>query len=145
MLEAVSAQFRAAAEAFVPEVRRLDEEEYARLVQIVEGALADRPPGVRRQLLLFLRILDWLALPLHGRRLRHLDRERRAAFLRRLQDGPFLTARRGVWGLRTLVFMGYYGREAAREEVGYRAHPAGWEAASADGRRAGGPTDGSAR
>lgn len=46
MLEAVSAQFRAAAEAFVPEVRRLDEGEYARLVRIVEGALADRPPGV---------------------------------------------------------------------------------------------------
>lgn len=101
---------------------------YGRLVEIVEDALADRPPGVRRQLLLFVRVLEWLPVLRYGRRLQSLDRNRRADLLRRLQESRLLAIRRGVWGLRTLVFMGYYGRREARREIGYRARPEGWEA-----------------
>lgn len=125
----MSGRFRAVAEAVVPEVAGLDDEAWADLVEVVEGALADRPADVRRQLLLFLRLVDWLSVPVRARRLQDLGREPRASFLRRLQDSRFLLLRRGVWGLRTLVFMGYYGRPEAREEIGYRARPGGWEAA----------------
>jgi hypothetical protein len=41
---------------------------------------------------------------------------------------PALLLRRGSWGLRTLVLMGYYGRPDAKQEIGYRADPRGWEA-----------------
>ena len=44
-----------------------------------------------------------------------------------MQDAPLLLLRRGFWGLRTLIFMGYYGRDAARDAIGYRADPRGWE------------------
>lgn len=127
-LEPVAEPFRALAETFVPEVSEMSRPGYRRLVDIVEGALADRFPGVRRQLLLFVRILDWLPLFRYGRRLRSLDRRRRVALLRRLQESRLLAVRRGVWGLRTLVFMGYYGRAEAREEIGYRARAEGWDA-----------------
>ena len=101
---------------------------YGRLTEIVEDALADRPPAIRRQLLLFVRVLHWLPVLRYGRRLPSLDRGRRAELLRWLQDSRILAIRRGVWGLRSLVFMGYYGRQEAREEIGYRARPGGWEA-----------------
>lgn len=120
--------FRALAEAFVPEVSEMSRSGYGRLVEIVEDALSDRPAGIRRQLLLLIRVLDWLPVLRYGRRLRSLDRDRRSDLLRRLQDSRLLAIRRGVWGLRTLVFMGYYGREEAREEIGYRARAGGWEA-----------------
>ena len=39
-----------------------------------------------------------------------------------------LAVRRGFWGLRTLVFMGYYARPEAAAAIGYRADVRGWEA-----------------
>ncbi len=95
---------------------------------MVESALASRPPALRRQLRLFIRLLEWLPLLRYGRRLTRLDPERRARFLSGVQDAPLVLIRRGFWGLRTLVLLGYYARAAAAAEVGYRAHPAGWEA-----------------
>lgn len=136
-LNPVSEPFRALAETFVPEVSEMGRDEYRRLVEIVEAALGDRAPSIRRQLLLFVRLLDWLPVLRYGRRLRSLDRERRAGLLGRLQDSRLLAIRRGVWGLRSLVFMGYYGREEAREEIGYRARPGGWEARDGGAEAAG--------
>lgn len=127
-LEPVAEPFRALAEAFVPEVSEMSPGAYGRLTGIVEDALGDRSPGIRRQLLLFVRVLEWLPVLRYGRRLQSLDRGRRTDLLRRLQDSRLLGIRRGVWGLRSLVFMGYYGREEAREEIGYRARAGGWEA-----------------
>lgn len=121
------ARFAALAEAFVPEARALDAEGWARVLGIVDDALADRDPGVRRQLGLFLRLLDVLAVFRHGRRLGGLSVEDRSRLLRKLQDGPILKARQGVWGLRTLAFMGYYARPEVHAEIGYRGHPDGWE------------------
>src|SRR5207244_1401337 len=56
------------------------------------------------------------------------DPARRARFLDSLQTSRLLLARRGIWGLRTLVLMGYYGRPRAAAAIGYRADPRGWEA-----------------
>jgi len=63
-----------------------------------------------------------------GRPFTSLEPSRRGSFLGAVQDAPWLLVRRGFWGLRTLVFLGYYGRPAAGAEIGYRAHPRGWEA-----------------
>jgi len=83
---------------------------------------------VQRQLTVFLILLEWLPLLRYARRLSRLDSARRANFLDRLQRAPLLLLRRGLWGVRTLILMGYYGRPAAAKEIGYRADARGWEA-----------------
>jgi hypothetical protein len=120
--------FRAVATAVVPEAIRLDEAGWLELEQIIGGALEARPDGLRRQLRIFIRALDVLPVFRYGRTFRGLDPIRRNAFLLGIQDAPLLLLRRGFWGLRTLIFMGYYGREEGRAETGYRADPRGWEA-----------------
>lgn len=127
-LAGLSAPFRAVAGTVVPEAQALDATQWAEMERIITTALADRPVGLVRQLRLLVRALEWLPLLRYGRRLSSLDLARRTAFLSAVQDAPLLLLRRGFWGLRTLILMGYYGRAAASAEIGYRATPAGWEA-----------------
>lgn len=126
--DAVRGAFRAVAATVVPEAVRLDDAGWAGLEQIIGDALAARPAGLRRQLTLFIRALDILPVFRYGRTFQGLDPHRRGLFLLGIQDAPLLLLRRGFWGLRTLIFMGYYGREEGRAETGYRADPRGWEA-----------------
>jgi hypothetical protein len=120
--------FRALARTIVPEATALDDAEWAEVERIIEQGLASRPASVRSQLRILVRALDLIPLLRYGRTFRALDRERRTRFLLGVQDAPLLLLRRGFWGLRTLVFMGYYGRPAAAAAIGYRADPRGWEA-----------------
>lgn len=120
--------FHAAAETVVPELARQPASVRAEVETVVERALADRPPPLRRQLVAFLRLLNLFSLLRFGRRLTRLDPARRARLLTALQDSPVLLLRRGVWGLRTLIFLGYYTRPAAAAEIGWRAHREGWSA-----------------
>lgn len=125
-LAKVRPTFRALAEAIVPGAASLDEAGWAELERIVEEALAKRPPAIRRQLLIFIRLLNVLPVLRRGRTLRRLDAEGRGRFLRAIQDSRLLLLRRGFWGVRTLVLMGYYARPDAYDEVGYRAKLRGW-------------------
>ena len=120
--------FRAVATCVVPEAVRLDAAQWDEMEAIVGRAVAARSRAVQRQLALFLTVLEWLPLLRYARRLSRLDPARRAAFLDWLQRAPLLLLRRGFWGVRTLVLMGYYGRPAAAREIGYRADARGWEA-----------------
>lgn len=120
--------FRAVAETVVPEAARLDPAEWNDVERIVTRAIAARPGRLQRQLALLLRFLEWIPLFRYGRRFSRLDPARRARFLDSLQTSRLLLARRGIWGLRTLVLMGYYGRPRAAAAIGYRADPRGWEA-----------------
>ncbi len=128
LLDSIRPTLRAAAEAFVPEIGAADPAAWNRLEEILAGALGRRPPALRRQLLFFVRVLDLLALARHGRRLAGVPLDRRTALLERLAGSPVLLLRRGVWGLRTLVQMGWYGQADVQAALGYRATPAGWEA-----------------
>ena len=118
--------FRAVARTVVPETTSLDAAGWARLEAIVEDALARRPARMRRQLVLFIRLIDWMSLLRHGRRFRSLGGDARARLLERLQDSPVLLLRRGFWGLRTLVYMGWYAQPSTATRIGYRAHLRGW-------------------
>ncbi len=120
--------FRALSEAFVPEAAELDTAGWRRVAEIAGSGLETRPPAVQRQVVLLVRLLDGLSLLRHGRRLRKLPPERRRHFLDSMQHSRSLLLRRGVWGLRTLAFMGYYARPEVHSEIGYRADPKGWEA-----------------
>lgn len=128
MLTSVRPVLRAVGVTVVPEATRLDEAGWAALERTVAAALAARPAALQRQFLLFLRLMEWLPVVRFGRRFTRLDAARRTRFLKSLQDAPLLLVRRGTWGLRTLLLMGYYGRPEARDEIGYRAHPGGWTA-----------------
>ncbi len=120
--------FRAVAVTIVPEAARLEPAAWDELEGIVARAVAARPRRVRRQLALLLHLLEWLPLLRYGRRLSRLDPARRARLLGSWQTASLLLLRRGVWGVRTLVLMGYYGRPAAAGAIGYRADARGWDA-----------------
>lgn len=128
VLASVRPTFRAVAAVVAPATASLDEAGWQRVEAIVERALAERPPRMRRQLVAFIRLIDALALARHRRRFRSLDAVRRARLLESLQDSPVLLLRRGFWGLRTLVYMGWYAQPDTARALGYQGHVRGWPA-----------------
>jgi hypothetical protein len=120
--------FRALAVTFVPEARLLARAEWAELERIVAEAASERSPRQRWQLRLLTRLVDWLPLLRYRRRFAFLHPRQRTRVLERLQDSRLALLRRGIWGLRTLVLLGYYARSAAAAEIGCRANVRGWEA-----------------
>jgi hypothetical protein len=123
----VRESFRNLATTIVPEASTLDERGWEEVEQIIERGLAARPASIRRQLRILVRALSVLPLFRFGRTFGALDVSKRTAFLEGVQNAPILLLRRGFWGLRTLIFMGYYSRDAARQAIGYRADPRGWK------------------
>ncbi|HKR55912.1 MAG TPA: gluconate 2-dehydrogenase subunit 3 family protein [Gemmatimonadales bacterium] len=113
-------------ETVVPETAALGTDGWASLERIVTKAIADRPPRMRRQLALFMHAIEWLPLLRYGRPFSQLNPHRRQRFLETLQDSPLLLIRRGFWGLRTLILMGYYTQASTLGIIGYRADPRGW-------------------
>ncbi len=132
LLAPVRRPFRVMAATIVPEAAELDESGWRELESIVSGALSTRPRAVVRQLILFIRVAQWLAVIPYLRPFTRLGPAARRAHLARLERAPLLLIRRGFWGLRTLVFMGYYGQDRICEEWGYRASPEGWSGRSGD-------------
>ncbi|MGQ0537317.1 MAG: hypothetical protein ACT4R6_00085, partial [Gemmatimonadaceae bacterium] len=128
VLEPVRAIFRAIATAIVPELASMAPATWDEMEATIENALSARSPRVQRQLVSFIRILDWWALARFRRRLTKLDRAKRTRLLESVERHPLLLVRRGMWALRTLVFMGYYTRADVAAHIGYRAHPDGWSA-----------------
>jgi len=118
---------RAVVETVVPMSSDLDELAWPEVLTIVETVASERPPKMRRQLAAFIRVVEYAALPFHGRRFTRLSLADRTRWLLRLQDSSIPLVRRGLWGLRTLAFMGYYGRAQAASEIGYTASASGWE------------------
>lgn len=128
VLEPVREIFRAVALTVVPEASALDETGWNALVALVEKTLSKKPAGMQRQLLAFVRAIEHLPRLRWGRPFTALSPEERARFLSGLEHAPLLILRRGFWGLRTLVFLGYYARPEAAAALGYRADARGWEA-----------------
>jgi hypothetical protein len=121
-----NARFRAIITAVVPEAAALDDSEWCAAEAIIGRVVAARPPATRRQLALFVRALDVVAFVRHLRPFATLAPQDRTALLERLGSSPLLPLRRGVWGIRTLAFMGYYARPEAARAIGYRATASGW-------------------
>ena len=126
VLPPVRIPFRAIAVTVVPEVARLREPEWEALERVVEAQLATRPAKLRKHLVLFVRLLDLPPVLRWGRRFRALDEARRVRVLEAVQRAPLLLVRRGFWGLRTLVLMGWYARPETAAAIGWRPHPRGW-------------------
>ena len=125
---------RAIGSVVLPQPEALDAEGWREAEAIIESALAPRPAGVKRQLRLFLRLLNLMPLPSTGRTFERLSMEKRAAFLARLQRSRVQPLRRGLWGVRTLLFLGYYVQDPVREGIGYGADLRGWDAQGGEER-----------
>jgi hypothetical protein len=128
MLSPVRAIFRAVVSTVVPEAGRLHEQGWAELETLVEAALRDRPAAMLRQLRLFLRAIQWFCVFRYGRSFTSLSTDKRTRVLSHLQDHRIELVRCGFWGLRTLAFLGFYGRADATQAIGYAADPRGWDA-----------------
>lgn len=120
--------FRAIAITVVPEAAGLDDDGWRDLEHIIEHAIAQRPCRMQRQLRIFVRLLDLMSIVHNRRRLHRLPPAKRTVFLDAVQNSTLRLMRRGFWGVRTLVLMGYYARPEARAAIGYRADARGWEA-----------------
>lgn len=127
-LGSLQGDFRALAATLVPEAAALDDAGWRALLAAVDDALALRPGPLRRRFLLFLRVLGWLARARFGKGLASLDAGQRERLLASVERSRLLLLRRGFWGLRALVFLGYWTRPEAATAIGYRARPEGWEA-----------------
>ncbi|HSB36138.1 MAG TPA: gluconate 2-dehydrogenase subunit 3 family protein [Thermoanaerobaculia bacterium] len=130
VLPPVRDTFRAIARTVVPEAGSLDAAGWAELERLVEKTLEPREPAVKRQLSLLIRAIELLPLLRWGRPFTRLADSERTRFLAALENAPALLLRRGFWGVRTLVLLGYYARPEAGAGIGYRADAHGWEARS---------------
>ncbi|MCU0232944.1 MAG: gluconate 2-dehydrogenase subunit 3 family protein [Thermoanaerobaculales bacterium] len=110
---------RVLAARIVPETAGLDAAGIGRFLAIVDGALMDREPAVRRAFATFLRVLRRAPVLRYGRRFEKLPSERQDAFLAWLEDCPVGLLRAGFWGLKAMVFMGYYGQPETNALIGY--------------------------
>lgn len=125
-LSPVRPTFRAVVSTVVPEANKLDEQSWRELETLVEVTLRDRSPAMHRQLRLFLRTIQWLPVFRYGRSFTSLPVELRIRVLCYLQDHRIELLRCGFWGIRTLAFLGYYGRPEPMQAIGYAADPRGW-------------------
>lgn len=112
-------------ERIVPGLSVLDEAARESARDIIEHAIAKRPPSLQRQLGIFLHLLRWSPVARYGRRFERLNPARQDAVLRWFHDAPLAPLRHGFWGVKTLICMGYYGRPEAGEEIGYRPSRSG--------------------
>ncbi len=110
----------AIARRMVPDAANLDAEGKRRFFELIDGALTSRSLTVLRQLGLFLHVMRWLPLLRYGGRLDHLGPAQQDSALRWFQNGPIALFRKGFWGIKVLVFMGYYARTEISESLGYR-------------------------
>jgi hypothetical protein len=110
---------RVLAARIVPETTELDASGMSRFFGIVDGALQDRPESVRRQFATFLGVLRWAPAARFRRPFEKLLDTQQDAVLRWFEDCPVGPLRKGFWGLKAMVFMGYYGQKETNELIGY--------------------------
>ena len=121
-------KLHALAVGFVPEIALATASQWSALEAAVDRAVSARPPALRRQLHALIRAIDWTARIRHGRGLARLEAPTRDRLLATMAVSRVALLRRGIWGLRTLVMLGWYTQPEVAASLGYRASPAGWNA-----------------
>ena len=127
-LQSVRHVLHAIATTVVPETPSLNSRAWSEMEAVVAGALSNRPAKLQRQFIVFLRLLQTLPLVRHARTFTTLSEHQRVAFLASVEHSRLLVVRRGFWGVRTLIFMGYYTRDDVADAIGYCPSANGWAA-----------------
>ena len=128
LLAPVRPVFRAVAVTMVPAAAQYSAASWDELEGAVEQALSQRPVALQKQLLTFVRQLNLIALVLGGRSMTALSPAARERVLHRIERSPIALLRRGLWGLRTLIFLGHYTRPEVAAATGWRGDARGWAA-----------------
>ena len=121
-------RLHALAVGFVPEIGLATAAQWNALEAAVDHAVSSRPPALRRQLASLVGLIDWIARIRYGRPLIGLDAAARDRLLESLAESRLALLRRGIWGLRTLIMLGWYTQPEVAASLGYRASPLGWSA-----------------
>lgn len=103
------------AERIVPEVADAAPDVQSRLVAVVDAELAQRPRNQQLQVKLLLFVLRWMTLLPFER----LPGRWQDALLHLLEGAPLTILRVGIWGLKTLIFMGYYSQNTVDRRIHY--------------------------
>jgi hypothetical protein len=107
------------AERIVPESASSPASVRQRLAAIVDHQLDQQPPGQQFQFKLLLFALRWMTVPVTLHTLENLPPRWQDYILRRLEAAPLTILRVGIWGVKTLVFMGYYGQPLVTAGISY--------------------------
>jgi hypothetical protein len=117
--ESQAAFFAVVAQTITPGVASLDADGRVRMMAIVDTALQDRDASTQKQFNTFLRVIRFAPVVRYGRTFDRLAPEQKETVLRWFESCPVSLLRKGFWGLKALVFMGYYGRPESWSEIGY--------------------------
>jgi len=112
--------FMSVARVIAPGTADLNEAGKDKFKAIIVWGISDKPAFVRNGFLFFLFVLKWMTLPFFFRTYDHVSLKWQTRILRMLESFPVRLVRTGIWGLKTLVFMGYYGQTDVAERLGYK-------------------------
>ena len=94
----------------VPETATASAQSIDAMADAIDRQLQPRPRLQKIAFKLLLLGLSWMALLPAG-----LQR----SLLRLLEAFPLRLVRVGIWGLKTLIYLGYYGQESVQQRINY--------------------------
>jgi hypothetical protein len=89
------------------------------LLAAVDEELLPRPRLQQLEFKLLLFAIRWMTVPFTLHRFERLPGERQARWLSFLENAPLTLLRVGIWGLKTLVFLGYYTQDGVQQRILY--------------------------
>jgi hypothetical protein len=89
------------------------------LLAAVDEELRPRPRLQQLEFKLLLLAIRWMTVPFTLHRFERLPPERQDRWLRFLENAPLTLLRVGIWGLKTLVFLGYYTQDDVLRRILY--------------------------
>jgi len=107
------------ANRIVPESTGAPAQVTTSLLAAVDEELRPRPRLQQLEFKLLLFAIRWMTLPFTLHRFERLAAERQDRWLRFLEDAPITLLRVGIWGLKTLVFLGYYTQDGVGRRILY--------------------------
>jgi hypothetical protein len=89
------------------------------LLAAVDQELRPRPRLQQLEFKLLLFAIRWMTVPFTLHRFERLPGERQDRWLGFLENAPLTLLRVGIWGLKTLVFLGYYTQDGVLQRIVY--------------------------
>ena len=89
------------------------------LLATVDEELRPRPRLQQLEFKLLLFAIRWMTVPFTLHRFERLPGERQDRWLGFLENAPLTLLRVGIWGLKTLVFLGYYTQDGVLQRIVY--------------------------
>lgn len=114
--------------AIIPESVTMIRKQWEQFQQLINGALKEYPKSLQYRLSLFLLLIRYLPILRYGRVFDQINPDQQTDFLLWLQDNRIEFLRKGFWGIRTLIMLGFYGQSEIVSEIGYQPNKLGWGA-----------------